>query len=114
MPHFIIECSEPIISLKSPSDIMQNVYNTAESSGLFNKGDIKVRINPYKYYNTGNTKDDFIHVFAYIMEGRSTEEKSTLTSRIISMLKNMFPNLPIVSINIKDFEKSTYCNKFMI
>lgn len=49
MPHFIIDCSENIISKKSPSKIMQNVYSTEESTNLFDKGDIKVRINPYKY-----------------------------------------------------------------
>ena len=114
MPHFVIDCSESIIELKSPEDIMQKVYDTAESTGLFDEGDIKVRINPYKYYNVGNTKEDFIHIFANIMEGRNTEQKSSLSKRMISELKKMFPKVPIISINIRDFEKATYCNKSMI
>ena len=48
MPHFIIDCSENIISQKSPNDIMQKVYDTAGSTQLFDKGDIKVRINPFR------------------------------------------------------------------
>ena len=71
MPHFNIDCSENIISLKSPEEIMQKVYNTAESTQLFDRGDIKVRINPFEYYTIGNTKDDFIHIFSNIMEGRT-------------------------------------------
>lgn len=114
MPHFVLDCSENIIQLKSPEEILQKVYNTAEASDLFAKGDIKVRINPFKYYTIGNTQDDFIHVFANIMEGRSIEQKKQLSDSIIKELKIMFPQVPIISINIRDFEKATYCNKTMV
>ena len=114
MPHFVIDCSENVIELKSPEDIIQKVYDTAESSGLFDKGDIKVRINPYKYYNIGNSKDDFHNIFANIMEGRTIIQKSNLSKIIVAELKLMFPNIPIISINIRDFEKATYCNKSMV
>lgn len=114
MPHFVIDCSEDIVVMKSPEEIMQNVYNTAESTQLFDKGDIKVRINPFKHYNIGNSKDDFIHIFANIMEGRTTSQKAKLSKAVVTELKKMFPNVPIISINIRDFEKATYCNKSMI
>ena len=111
MPHFVIDCSENIIKIKSPKEIIQKVYDTAESTDLFDKGDIKVRINPFEYYNVGNTKDDFIHIFTNIMEGRTVSQKKNLSERIITELKSMFPDVPIISINIRDFEKATYCNK---
>ncbi len=114
MPHFVIDCSENIIKLKTPNEIMQKVYDTAESTALFDKGDIKVRINPFKYYNIGNPNDDFIHIFANIMEGRSVSQKSKLSKKIIRELKIMFPQVPIISMNIRDFEKATYCNKAMV
>jgi 5-carboxymethyl-2-hydroxymuconate isomerase len=113
MPHFVIDCSEKILNLKSPEEIIQAVYDTAESTALFDIGDIKVRINPFKYYNIGNTQDDFIHIFAHIMEGRNTAQKSDLSKKIVSQLNTMFPNVPIISMNIVDFEKATYCNKSM-
>ena len=81
MPHFVIDCSENIIKLKSPKDIIQKVYDVAENTNLFEKGDIKVRINPFEYYNIGNTQNDFIHVFANIMEGRNTSQKSNLSKK---------------------------------
>ena len=114
MPHFVIDCSENIITKISPEEIMQKVYDTAASTDLFDKGDIKARINPFKYFNIGNTKDDFIHIFANIMEGRTVSQKKNLSERIIAELKVMFPMVPIISINIRDFEKSTYCNKSMV
>ncbi|WP_062059597.1 5-carboxymethyl-2-hydroxymuconate Delta-isomerase [Aquimarina longa] len=114
MPHFILDCSENIITLKSPKEIIQAVYNTADSTGLFAKGDIKVRINPFKYYTVGNTSDDFIHVFGNLMEGRTEAQKADLSKKIVTTLKSMFPNVPILSINLRDFEKSSYCNKSMV
>ena len=114
MPHFIIDCSENIIEQKSPEDIMQLVFDTAESTGLFEKADIKVRINPYQYFNTANTKDDFIHVFANIMEGRDVDQKKDLSHKIVSQLKEAFPLVPVISMNIRDFERASYCNKSMV
>lgn len=114
MPHFVLDCSENIIKQKSPQEIIQKVYNTADSTGLFAEGDIKVRINPFQHFTVGNKEDDFIHIFANIMEGRTTEQKKQLSRSIIIQLKQMFPKVPIISINIRDFEADTYCNKSMV
>lgn len=114
MPHFIIDCSKQIIEKKLPDTIMQKVYDAAKSTGLFLPEEIKVRVNSFQYYNTGNTSDDFIHVFANIMEGRNTAQKANLSKHIITELKVMFPEVPIISMNIRDFEKATYCNKEMV
>ncbi len=111
MPHFIIDCSEEVITLKSPLEIMQKVFNTAVSTGLFLSEEIKVRINPFQYYTAGNTNDNFIHIFTNIMEGRTKEQKANLSRQIVSELKMMFPEVPVISSNIRDFEKATYCNK---
>ena len=93
MPHFVIDCSENIIKIKSPKEIIQKVYDTAESTDLFDKGDIKVRISPFEYYNIGNSTDDFIHIFANIMEGRTITQKKNLSDRIIAELKLKFPKI---------------------
>ncbi|WP_421976011.1 5-carboxymethyl-2-hydroxymuconate Delta-isomerase [Roseivirga seohaensis] len=114
MPHFIIDCSEDVLNQASAQNIMQTVYDTAESSNLFAVGDIKVRINPFKHYNIGNTKDDFIHIFANIMEGRTDEQKLSLSKAIVSVLKEMMPQVTIISMNIREFERSNYCNKSMV
>lgn len=114
MPHFVIDCSENVIRLKSADDIMQEVFNAAMSTGLFVESEIKVRINPFSYYNNGNSLNDFMHVFGYIMEGRDTDQKSRLSKAIVTALNTILPEVPVISINIKDFEKATYFNKTMI
>jgi 5-carboxymethyl-2-hydroxymuconate isomerase len=114
MPHFIIDCSEDILQQKTPEEIMQAVYDVAESTGLFVENDIKVRISPYNYYKLGKNKKDFIHVFGNIMEGRTTEQKADLSRKIIEKLNELFPDISILSMNIREFEKATYCNKSLI
>jgi 5-carboxymethyl-2-hydroxymuconate isomerase len=114
MPHFVIDCSKNILKIKSPYGIIKKVYDTAVSTNLFDKGDVKVRINPFEYYTIGDTQDDFIHIFGNIMEGRSRSQKKNLSEKIVFKMKLMFPEVPVISINIRDFERATYCNKSMI
>ena len=96
MPHFVIDCSENIIQLRSPEEIIDAVYETAEATGLFAKGDIKVRINPFIHFTVAGTKDDFIHIFGHIMQGRNTEQKAGLSKRMVARLKSMFPDVPVI------------------
>lgn len=114
MPHFIIDCSENILQQKTPDEIMQAVYEVAEASGLFAANDIKVRLRPYHYFKLGEGKQDFLHVFGNIMEGRSTDQKADLSRRVIERLDEMFPGISILSMNIREFEKATYSNKALI
>lgn len=114
MPHFIIDCSENVLQLHSPEEILREIHDTADATGLFKKGDIKVRIRAFEHYTVGNTKSDFIHVFGNIMEGRTTEQKANLSRQIVAKLKSMFSDVPVISINIREFEKAAYCNRNMI
>ena len=114
MPHFVIECSENILSQKRPEEIMLAVYDVAVATGLFALNDVKVRIRPFQYYKLGETKKDFLHIFGNIMEGRTTEQKANLSRKVIERLNEMFPDISILSMNIREFEFATYCNKALI
>ena len=114
MPHFIIDCTERILKVKEPRKVIEDVFEAAYSTGLFARNDIKVRLNPFKYSLVQGADDDFIHVFGNIMEGRSAEQKAALSKVIVTKLNNLFPDVPIISMNIRDFTKESYCNKTMI
>lgn len=117
MPHFIIDCSESILSLTDPDDLMRSVYAAAESTGLFARsgaGGIKVRLHPYKHFTNVDAQEHFVHVFANLMEGRTTEQKKALSEKVIRALKELLPAVEIISMNIRDFDKATYCNAKMI
>lgn len=114
MPHFVIECSENVLQIQSPQEIMEVVYTEAEATGLFAKNDIKVRIRPYSHYKLGEGKNNFLHIFGYIMEGRTEEQKADLSRKIIERLNQLLPELSILSMNVGDFDAGTYCNKSII
>lgn len=114
MPHFIIECSQDILRQRNPDEIMDTVYESAESTGLFAVNDIKVRLQPYTYFRLGDQKKNFLHVFGYIMEGRSTEQKAHLSKLICTQLTALLPDASFLSVNISEFEAATYSNKALI
>ena len=114
MPHFLIDCSESIFILHSEEQIIEQVHSAAKSTELFNENDIKVRVNSFKKYSTGNKIDNFIHVFANIMEGRSNEQKADLTKIIVQELTLMFPTVPNIGANIIEFENANYYNRNML
>lgn len=110
MPHFVIDCSPNVIAWKRVELILKEVHDVAESTGLFKPGDIKVRLRPFEYFNVANDRTDFIHVFGNIMEGRTAEQKADLSRRIVTKLKELFPNVSVISMNVTEFERATYCN----
>ncbi|MEQ5790755.1 5-carboxymethyl-2-hydroxymuconate Delta-isomerase [Muricauda sp. NFXS6] len=114
MPHFIIECNQEITEKIKPEELLQTVYHAADATGLFEKSDIKVRIKAYEQYLNGGIKKDFIHVFGNILYGRTDEQKTMLSRKIVEQLNHLSPNTDIVSMNIRDFDKASYCNKNMI
>ncbi|NML22015.1 5-carboxymethyl-2-hydroxymuconate Delta-isomerase [Pseudoflavitalea sp. G-6-1-2] len=114
MPHFVIECSGNVLAMQPAELIMNTVYTAADSSGLFAPNDIKVRIRSYDQYKLGEGKDSFLHIYASVMEGRTTEQKAALTRSIIQSLAPLFDDISFLSISISDFEEATYCNKSLI
>ena len=113
MPHFIIDCSESILDLAQPEELMRSVYDAAESTGLFatsGVGGIKVRLNPYRHFLNVDSHEHFVHVFANIMQGRTREQKKALSQAVVQTLKRLLPTVKIISMNVRDFEKATYCN----
>ena len=117
MPHFIIDCSESILSLAKPNALMRTVFAAAESTGLFavsGVGGIKVRLNPYRHCINVDDHEHFVHVFANIMEGRTQEQKKTLSDKVVRALTELLPEVEIISMNIRDFEKATYYNATMV
>lgn len=114
MPHFKIDCSEGILKFHSQDEIIEQVHISAVSTELFNKNDVKVRVNVFRNYSTGDKKEDFIHVFANIMQGRTIEQKLNLSQTIVRDLALIFPLVVNIGTNVIEFEKATYFNRYML
>jgi len=111
MPHLIIDCSDRLLAAHGSGGMLATVFDVARDSGLFAVQDIKVRIRPYADFVTGGSDDDFLHVFAYIMQGRTIEQRHEFSKAVVSALKKILPDVPVISMNVMEFEKATYNNR---
>ena len=102
MPHFVIECSKNVIHLKAVDKVIHEVHAIAEDSGLFAPEAIKVRLRAYENFSCGTDDSDFIHVFASIMDGRTTAQKKQLSKTIVRKLIELYPSVPNVAMNVWD------------
>tara|TARA_Y100001963_G_scaffold44439_1_gene62376 strand:- start:259 stop:588 length:330 start_codon:yes stop_codon:yes gene_type:complete len=109
-----MDCSDQVFKVHEEKFLINQIHQVANSTGLFDENDIKVRLNPYKVYSVGNKQEDFIHVFAHIMQGRTSAQKAKLSKLMVNKLIELFPNVPNIAMNISDFEKATYCNRAML
>lgn len=114
VPHFIIDCSNDVLGTCSDLQLIEQIHIVANDSDLFDENDIKVRVRPFSNFSVGNKREAFIHVFASIMQGRTTEQKSALSKSIVTKLVSMFPDVPNIAMNVSEFEKATYCNRHML
>ena len=114
MPHFVMDCSDSVLELYEQKLICEQIHSVALDTGLFIEREIKIRINPFNTYLVGNTNEEFIHVFAHIMQGRTTIQKKNLSKQVVAKLTMMFPCIENIAMNIAEFEKSTYCNRAML
>jgi 5-carboxymethyl-2-hydroxymuconate isomerase len=114
VPHFVVDCSQSLLSTQSEQEIIVQLHLVAHESKLFTENDIKVRVNPFTTFLVGNQKQDFIHVFSHIMQGRTTEQKAKLSKSFVTKLGEMFPQVTNIAMNVSEFEKATYYNKNMI
>jgi 5-carboxymethyl-2-hydroxymuconate isomerase len=114
MPHFIIDCSANTLTKAAEPQILTTVFNATKASTLFAEEDIKVRINPYVRYEVGGMMSDFIHVFGYILEGRTNEQIADLSQRIVKSLVDLFPDIEFVASSIDEFTKVGYCHRHLL
>lgn len=114
MPHFIVDCSQEILRQHSEEAILARLHRAVNSTGLFEEPDIKVRIHPFRIHAAGGAREDFIHVFSYIMQGRTVEQRADLSKRVVGELADMFPAVHRIAMNVMEFEKATYFNRDML
>lgn len=114
MPHFVMDCSRGVLQQRSEEEIIARLHRVVNATGLFEEPDIKVRVNSFPVYAVGGGKEDFIHVFSHIMQGRTIGQRANLSKRIVAELADMFPAVHRIATNVTEFEKATYFNREML
>lgn len=108
MPHFIIECNKSTAERVSLEVVTQKVFDTAVSSGLFARSNIKARAKVYDVSIVAGEDHDFFHVWGYIREGRSDDKKRQLSENIVNEIKSLYPGIFLVSCDIRELDEASY------
>ncbi|WP_128163325.1 5-carboxymethyl-2-hydroxymuconate isomerase [Vibrio chagasii] len=106
MPHCIIEHSSTI----DGQQLNQKVFLGAMESQLFSPTgeDIKVRSLAYQHYQTGELKEDFVHVSVRILSGRQESDKVRLSESILNQLLTLSLSSASLTVEIIDIDRASY------
>ncbi|WP_192891471.1 5-carboxymethyl-2-hydroxymuconate Delta-isomerase [Vibrio bathopelagicus] len=106
MPHCIIEHSSTI----NGHQLNQKVFLGAMESQLFSPTgeDIKVRSLAYQHYQTGEEKEDFVHVSVRILSGRQESDKVRLSESILNQLLTLSLSSASLTVEIIDIDRASY------
>lgn len=111
MPHCVLDCSRTIEKHARLADVVKGVYDAAEGTGLFHKGTVKVRVHVCDHFNVGGTADDFVHTIAYIMAGRTEEQRANLSRQILLALKALLPTVRTLTVDVREINRATYSDR---
>lgn len=108
MPHCIIEYSKDLEKDISPQNMIEKTYQGALNTNLFISSDIKTRAIAFDHYQTGNIKENFIHINIKILSGRTVEQKKILSDTILDQFKDIQIQPVTISVEISELEKESY------
>lgn len=110
MPHLILEHSSNISLAITEHRILEKLHHIVLGSGLFTSADVKSRAYEAERYLVGEsgTAGSFAHVRVYILEGRSAEQKRSLSEPIFDVLRRHLPEETSVTADIRDLDKGCY------
>ncbi|ROR98001.1 5-carboxymethyl-2-hydroxymuconate isomerase [Sinobacterium caligoides] len=104
MPHCIIEHSKNL----EPAKLIDAVYQGARKSNLFEDDDIKSRTMGFDYYQSGSTKNSFVHVTTKILSGRNLEQRAMLSRSILSELESLNIQSTSLTVEVVEIERTSY------
>lgn len=96
MPHCLIEGSQSLTRLITPAELLRLVEEATAATGLFQPGEVKLRLSLYEHFNVGGTQEDFVHLIFYILAGRTDER---------------LPGVNALSLDVRDIDREVFSNR---
>lgn len=111
MPHCLIEAAHEVGQLIAPQELVSLVHDQAAGSGLFQPGEVKVRLSLYEHHCVGGEPGLFVHLIFYVLAGRSDADKRALSRRIVRALVERLPQVPAISLDVRDIQREAFSNR---
>lgn len=111
MPHCLIEGSQSLTQLIAPAELLHLVEEATTATGLFQPGEVKLRLSLYEHFSVGASQEDFIHLIFYILAGRTDEQKRLLSRQIVRALVERLPSVNALSLDVRDIDREVFSNR---
>lgn len=108
MPHVVIEYSEAEIDDGAIGALMQAAFEVCASSGIMQKGDVKVRALPLRHLLLQDGARGFVHLTVSMLAGRTAAQKAALAEALRARLAGMLAHIDLLSIDIRDMDPVAY------
>ena len=107
MPHLVLQHSPDLTD--KMANVAKAVYDAAHASDIVpNKIAIKVRSIACDNILMTSEKQDFVHLTAYLLSGRSVEEKAQLADELLAALAAQLPEVGSLSVDPRDMDAATF------
>ncbi len=107
MPHIIIEYAQNLDTSLDINALVNTTYNGALRSDLFEPEAIIIRAIAYPHYLVAGEVQDFIHLRAQILSGRSEQQKKHLSQCLLESVA-MLTTVPRLSVEVVDMDRFSY------
>ena len=111
MPHMVIFYASKVAEETNIQDLVQNVWNASEATGLFDPKAIKVRAVPVEHFLTANTDQPFVHVDAKLFIGRTFEQKQDMIKKVFDSVDALVAPEVSISVEAIDMDKPNYIKR---
>lgn len=111
MPHCLIEAAREVTELIAPQELVQLVHDQAADTGLFQPGEVKVRLSLYEHHCVGGEPGLFVHLIFYVLAGRSDDDKRALSRGVVRALVERLPQVPAISLDVRDICREVFSNR---
>ncbi|MGF1742846.1 5-carboxymethyl-2-hydroxymuconate Delta-isomerase [Vibrio profundum] len=110
MPNLILEYSNSVDERVNVQGLLEDLHQEVLSCGLFEKSSVKSRAIRYHNWLVGehNDSQDFIHLRIELLEGRSIEQKTDLSQRLINALAELASHVHSLTVDVREMEKASF------
>lgn len=108
MPHIVIEYSDNLGQNIKQSNLMTHAHQAVLDSALFSPDAVKARSLAYTDYVLPEGANSFIHITVSILQGRSVEERLSLSTAVFKVAQDLVSNADKISVDIHEMNTETY------
>jgi 5-carboxymethyl-2-hydroxymuconate isomerase len=88
--------------------VLLGLHRAAASTGVVKAEDLKIRAQAFDDYLVAGEERSFFHVTLYLLAGRTSQQKESLSVEIRKVLVELLGDTHSLSVDIRDMDPDAY------